>query len=438
MPKPRSRRRDVPPRKRRPWSSYLPPEVRVIGLVAIIVGIGAAIVLWPRKAARPAQELTVVVPAAGQMRLALMEVRRSFAQAHRGIDVVLVEARDDKMRAYEAMWRKGRSGVDLLIGAEGYLARWAQRGMLESWDGFLADSEARLAHAGLDAGVVAGKQALLPLLLELTCIYAAAPGGAAAPDSLAGLQRVAQRLSAPGQPALGASWQGPWAAAVVLSTAHAAGAHRSSERMLLGRAGDALTWWRSGVAAGWARDPAAGAQPVRQAQGRPVRQAQGRPVRQAQDKHGARLQWGGHEEQLVHRSAGALWLPPGAAERGTICLVYGAMLPRESRHKEAARLFVRELLSDQAQTALARRTGLLPAVVGAWKTSKGNWPSDWVSAAARSVALSPQLRSREAAQEFARIAVSCVSGETAPAAAAAQLARLSAGQERGDGSSRQD
>jgi ABC-type Fe3+ transport system substrate-binding protein len=128
-------------------------------------------------------------------------------------------------------------------------------------------------------------------------------------------------------------------------------------------------------------------------------------------------------------------LPPGAAQRGTILVAHGVLLPRASRHKQAARMFVRELLSYQSQTALARRTGLLPADVGAWKAHEGDWPSGWVNAAARSIALSPQLRARETAEEFARITASCLKGETTPATAAAQLLRLSAGGVR---SARQD
>lgn len=403
MSRSRSRRqRKAPlPRKRRSWFSRLSPEVRVIALVVVVAaGIGA-FVFWPRKEARPTPKLIIVAPADDAFRLALIDAGRSFARTHRDLEVVVVDARDEKMRAYEAMWRKGESRVDLLIGAEAYLAGWAQAGLLEPWDDLVASRKMRLAPAGLEAGRIAGKQVMLPVALELTCLTVAGPDSGAHPDSLERLASAARKLSSPGAPALGADWQGPWAAAVVLSTARAA-RPQPTQALLMGGAGEALAWWRRGIAEGWARKPATsdGSLPL--------------------------LWWAGQRGAPAgDGDRGTLWLPPGAVEHGTLCAAYGAVLPRKSSHQPAARLFASEvLLSDEFQSALAQRAGLLPAVVGAWDRLSGPRWKALSGAAARSLPLSPELRARGTAERFAQLTRSCLEGETTPAAAAARLAGL--------------
>ena len=415
MPSSRGRRpKQTPPaRKRRSWFARLSPEVRVIGLVVVLAAVIGAIVVWPRAEQGPPQKLVVAAPADEAMRLALVTAQRSFTQAHKDIDVVFVDAPPEKMRAYEAMWRKGKSGVDLLIGAQDELARWGKAGLLEPWDEFLAVRDVRLAHVGLEAGQVAGKQAMLPVALELTCIKVSEPGDMAPPLSLGGLARDAQSIGAPGGPALGADWGARWAAAVILSTARAGGAEQTRAMPLAGVA-EALAWWRGGISAGWARKPTADG-----------------------DNGAPPLLWGGHGGWLAggvrarHALPLQVWLPPRAAERGTVCVVYGALLPRHSRRKEAARLFAADLLLSQGfQYALAQRTGLLPAAVGAWGKLKGPTWEALAHAAADSIPLSPELRSPAVAERFAQVTRACLAGEIAPAAAAAELARAPEAAER--------
>lgn len=411
MPRSRGRRpKQIPPaHKRRSWFARLSPEARVIGLVVVLAAAIGVIVAWPRAEQAPPQKLVVAVPADEAMRLALVTAQRSFTQAHKDIDVIFVEAGADKLRAYEAMWRKGKSGVDLLIGAEDELTRWGKAGLLEPWDEFLAAKDIRLAHVGLEAGQVAGEQAMLPVALELTCIKVSEPGDTAPPLSLEGLARDAQNMRAPGGPALGADWEGPWAAAVILSTARAGGAEQTRAMPLAGAA-EALAWWRGGVSAGWVRKPSADG-----------------------DGGAPPLLWAGQGGWLATEkgSASRVWLPPRAAERGTVCVVYGALLPRHSEHKEAARLFVADLVLSQGfQYALAQRTGLLPAAVGTWGRLKGPTWEALAHAATDSIPLSPELRSPAVAERFAQVTRSCLAGEIAPAAAAAELARAPEAAER--------
>ena len=428
--KSQGRRKRIPPAPRRhSWFDRLAPEVRVIGLVVILMGIAAAIVLWPRQEKEPPQPLTVVVPADEPLRLAFQEARRSFMASHKDIEVVLIEAQEQKMPAYEAMWRgvasgsqaasraagkperkrgsgrtakpvrKSAPGVDLLIGAEAYLARWAQEGLLESWDDFLETRDIRLSSASLEAGQVAGEQRMLPLALELASIEVSAPGHVAQPDSLQALASLAARLSVPGKPALAADWRGEWAEAVLLATAYAGGAQGQNARMLIGRAGDALGWWRRGVAEGWASKPGVG---------------ESRPP----------LVWAGQRAWFEGRGQGIrLLLPPGADAKGTICVVYGALLPSKSKRKDAAQAFAGELLSQKFQLALAQRAGLLPAAVKVWPKLEGAEWKALATVAARSLPLPAEWRARESAQRFARAAKACLNGEISPAAAAAEMTR---------------
>jgi len=399
----RSRRVLSHPR-RQSWFNRLSPEARVIGLVAVIAVIAGLIVLWPRQEKQAAQALTVVIPANEPMRLAFHDAARSFMRAHKDIEVVPIEAQDEKTQAYEAMWRKGKSGVDLVIGAESHLSRWGRAGLLEPWDKFLGERDLRLSTASLDAGRVGQAQAMLPVALELSALKASLPAQIATPDSLAALATLAAQASRPGKPALGGDWNGEWAEATLLATAHAAGETQNLE-MLLGRTRDALTWWRTGIGAGWARKPVAGeAQPP--------------------------LLWAGQRAWFEARQGTPgtpiqLILPPRAAETGTICVVYGAVLPMQSKRKDAARLFADKVLMSQGfQVALAQRTGLLPALIKAWPKVKGPEWEALRGAAARSFPLPPQLRANEVVEPFARAVDGCLTGRMSPEAAAGEIGKL--------------
>lgn len=394
-------RRTPPPPRRRSWFNRLSPETRVIGLVAVIAVIAGLIVLWPRQEKKAAQALTVVIPANEPMRLAFHDAARSFMRTYKDTEVVLIEAQDEKSQAYEAMWRKGKSGVDLVIGAESHLNRWGRAGLLEPWDKFLGERDLRLSTASLDAGRVGQAQAMLPVALELSALKASLPAQIATPDSLDALAALAAQASRPGEPALGGDWNGEWAEATLLATAHAAGETQNLE-MLLGRTRDALTWWRRGIDAGWARKPgAAEAQP-------PLLWAGQRAWFEA--RQGTRIQF---------------MLPPHAAETGTICVVYGAVLPMQSKRKDAARLFADKVLMSQGfQVALAQRTGLLPAVIKAWPKVKGPEWEALRGAAARSFPLPPELRSNEVVEPFARAVDGCLTGRMSPEAAASAIGKL--------------
>jgi hypothetical protein len=391
-----------PAPRRRSWVARLSPEVRIIGLVVIIGGIAALIVLWPRQEKQAAEALTVVIPASEPWRLAFHDAARSFMRTHKDTDVVPIEAEDEKTQAYEAMWRKGKSGVDLVIGAEGYLNRWSRAGLLDPWDQFLGERNLRLATASLDAGRVGQAQSMLPVALELSALRASLPAKVATPGSLDDLAALAAQASRPGEPALGGDWSGEWAEATLLATAHAGG-ETQNLRMALGRTRDALAWWRKGIAAGWARKPGPGT---------------GQPP----------LLWAGQRAWFEAQGDGKtqLLLPPGAADTGTICVVYGAVLPAQSRHKDAARLFAdKVLMSQEFQIGLARRTGLLPALIKAWPKVKGPGWEALRDAAARSFPLPPELRSADVVEPFARAANGCLAGRTSPDAAAAAIGKLS-------------
>lgn len=405
MSKSRGRRKRIPPERKRSgsWFARLSPEVRVIGLVVLIMGIAMAIVLWPWQKEKLQEPLTVVIPADEPTSLAFREARRSFMAQHKDLDVVLIEAEDAKLQAYEAMWRKGKSGVDLVIGGEAYLARWAAAGMLEPWDDFLSRREVRLSSAALEAGRLGTAQQMLPVAMELPSIAVFAPGAVSPPDSLDALASLASRLSAAGSPALGANWTGQWAEAVLAATAAAGVPQERTLNMLIGGSEGALAWWRRGIAEGWARKPGAGAP---------------RPP----------LLWAGETAWFGAGDAGGarLLLPPGAAQNGTVCVAYGAQLPKQSKRKEAARSFAGDLLLlEKFQLALAQRAGLLPAVIGVWPKLKGAEWQALTAVAARSIPLSAELRSADVAERFAQTTVRCLNGETPTATAAAELARLS-------------
>jgi hypothetical protein len=405
----RQKKTPVPPQPRkRSWFARLSPEVRVIGLVVIIAAIAGAIVVWPRPEQEPPAPITVVIPAGERMHRAFQEARKAYIAAHKDADVILVEADDEKMKAYEAMWRAKPSeksktgGVDLLIGAEPYLSQWSGEGLLASWDDFLAAHDVRLSNASLEAGRVAGAQRMLPIGLELATIEITGEPRVSQPSTLQDLAKLAADMSTAGAPALGADWGGEWGEAVLLATAHAAGGDVSNVKMMLGHTKDALAWWQQGIAAGWARKPGVAGTP--------------------------RLLWAG---QRAWFDAGdgtrtRFVMPPGAADRGTVCVVYGALLPERSKHQDAARSFAADiLLSRKFQVALAERTGLLPASVATWAKLKGPEWKELAAAAARSIPLSPNLRAPAATERFTREITGCLSGETSPEEAAAEIAALS-------------
>jgi ABC-type glycerol-3-phosphate transport system substrate-binding protein len=420
--------------------------VRVIGLVVIIMIIAGIYVIWPRPEAPEPQAVTVAIPADEALHAAFQEARRVFVAAHKNIDIILVEASEDKLPAYEAIWRKSASkgaaakgspgapgkggavsaganrgrmkvapgrpapaGVDLIVGGESYLARWARAGLLEPWDEFLAQRNLRLSEAALAAGRIGGKQALLPLALELPVISFTPPAATASagettqPDSLQALQTLAAKLSeVSGSPALDAPWSGVWAEAVLLATAHAEARRDENVHMMLSRTKAALTWWRSGIASGWAITP--GARPV---------------------AYAPAMSWAGQRAWFEARHAKVrLLLPPGAQDRGTVCVVYGATLPAKSQHKDAAQQFAAHLLSFRVQRAFAERTGLLPAAVAPWARLKDARWEALKAAASRSAPLPPELRDAEAVRRFTRTAIACLRGEEQPQAAAAKLAKL--------------
>lgn len=412
MSKSRARQKRTPlpsqPRKRS-WFSRLSPEARVIGLVAIISAIAGAIVLWPRPEQEPPAPITVVIPADKHMRLAFQDARKAYIAAHKDADVVLIEADEEKMKAYEAMWRAKPSkkdktvGVDLLIGAESHLAQWSAAGLLASWDDDLAKRDVRLSSASLEAGRVGGAQRMLPIALELATIDVTGTRTAPQPATLQDLAKLAAGMSAPGAPALSADWRGEWGEAVLLATAHATGGDASNVRMMLGRMGDALAWWQRGIASGWACKPDAADGP-------------------------SPLLWAGQRTWFNGGVGGNrhLLLPPGAADRGTVCLTYGALLPQRGRRQESARSFAADiLLSDKFQVALAQRTGALPASVSAWRRLKGPEWEALVAAAARSLPLSPDLRAPDVVARFTRGIADCLNGGTAPAQAAAEITAAS-------------
>jgi hypothetical protein len=431
--------------------------VRVIGLVAILMGIAAAIVLWPRQEKEPPAPLMVVIPtgepmgASEAMRFAVHEARRSFVKAHKGADVVLIEAPDEKMRAYGRMWRtpeskgeakRGRGanqagaatpkpratpGVDLVIGAEAYLAQWARQGLLDSWDDFLEKRNLRLSSAALEGGRVNGTQRMLPLALDLPVIAlglppelpAIMPSEIPQPDSLQALEDLAKRLGrGSDRPAMDAEWRDEQFEAVLFATAYAAGGAGQNAQMLLGRIPQALAWWRRGATEGWARIPEA------EYEATPAKKP-GSSAHEGSTVSWTRLSWMMQRQWLTLTYHGQMLLPPGASAKGTVCLVYGALLPEKSKNKELARAFAAELLSQKSQLALARRTGLLPALIGAWpKLKNAKWKA-LSAAAARSVAVPAELRSAETAAQFTMTVRRCISGDVSPEAAAAEIARLS-------------
>lgn len=441
MSKSSSRGRRIPPEpKRRSWFNRLSPEVRVIGLVVVSVIAVVVFIAWPRPEPREPQAIAVVIPADEALHTAFQEARRTFIAAHKDMDIVLVEAGEDKMPAYEAMWREGEAkgaaaqptpgqpskgraaperetkppgkakptGVDLIIGGEGYLGRWARAGLLESWDEFLAQREVRLSEAALEAGRISGKQQMLPLALELPAIGLTPPAGmvnateVTQPESLRALADLAARLSQTARPALDARWAGVWSEAVLLATAHAAAGRDENVRMMFGRTGEALAWWRHGIETGWALKP-----------------------RMGPANYTAPLLWAGQRAWFEKRGDKAqLLLPPGAQDTGTVCVVYGALLPARSQHKDAARQFAAHLLSFRSQRSLAERTGLLPAAVGPWgKLGGAQWKA-LEGAAARSVPLPAELRDAEVVKRFRQTALACLRGEESPQAGAAELAKL--------------
>lgn len=369
-----------------------------------IVGL---IVLWPRAEEKAPEALTVVVPADKSLRLAIREGARPFLKAHEDVDLVLVAADDEKMHAYEAMWRKGESGVDLLIGAEEYLARWSREEMIEPWDTFLTQRNIRLSSASLDAGRVEDTQQMLPVALELSALRVFSQSAVAQPATLADLAALAAQLSASGEPALAADWTGQWAEATLLATALAASGTSQNVGMLTARAEDALAWWRRGIAEGWARAPGA-------------------------NESAPPLLWANQRTWFEERGEAnaQLMLPPAAADNGTICVVYGVVLPKKAKRKDAARQFSEKVLvSEDFQIAMAQRTGLLPALVSAWPELKGAEWEALIGAAARSMPLPPELRARDTVLRFAQAATRCLNGELTPAAAAEEIAALASNAE---------
>lgn len=400
MPRPRNRRTPIiPGRSRRSWLARLAPEVRVIGAVLIICAVLAVVVAWPRKEAGAAEKLTVVVPA-GDLGAALRTLRQSFVTKHRDIDVVFVEAEAEKMPAYEKRWRKNESGVDLLIGVEAYLTRWSAAGHLEPWDDFARENELHFSHVAVDASTVGERLQMAPLAIDLPCLKFSGGAAAVAPTTLAEIETLARKLGAAGRPVLDADWSATWALPTALSVACAAAPQRRASLAPAGLA-DALAWWKRGIEAGWARAPGAN--------------VEDRPV----------LMWGGEDGWPAQAASDqtTLWALPGAVKQGTIALTYGAVMPRASRHKRAARTFVRELLSPATQATLAQASGLLPAELKAWKRKQlagAPW-GDLKNTAAQAVALPPRLRSLEIADAFARDAAACLQGKLTPQQAAASI-----------------